>query len=230
MNALNSDQTFSILTLILNENQCHRTVHILKEENVNVEMVNIGMGTVKSAALKLFGIKSQKKIVINCLVEKSEVNRILNLLIKELQLNHLGHGLVYTTDALTTNHIINCKKEALDVTQNTEADNMYKKLTVIVNRGIAEDVMDIARKAGVTGGTILHGRGTTSELAVTLMGMEIEPEKELVMMLMPSELVDTVVKNIYAELQFDLPGKGIMFVEPVSNVHGLFDSESEPEN
>ena len=34
MNALNSDQTFSILTLILNENQCHRTVHILKEENV----------------------------------------------------------------------------------------------------------------------------------------------------------------------------------------------------
>ena len=30
---------------------------------------------------------------------------------------------------------------------------MYKKLTVIVNRGMAEDVMEIARKSGVTGGT-----------------------------------------------------------------------------
>jgi hypothetical protein len=32
-----------------------------------------------------------------------------------------------------------------------EDESMFKKLTVIVDRGMAEDVMDIARKAGVSG-------------------------------------------------------------------------------
>lgn len=100
---------------------------------------------------------------------------------------------------------------------------MYKKLTVVVNRGMAEDVMDIARKSGVRGGTIMHGRGTGSEFTAKIFGMEIEPERELVIILMPSDLVEKVVDNLYRELQLEEPGNGILFVEPVAEVRGLFD-------
>lgn len=102
---------------------------------------------------------------------------------------------------------------------------MYKKLTVIVNRGMAEDVMEIARKSGVTGGTIMHGRGTGSEYTEKLFGIEIEPEKELVMILMPSELVEKVVSDIYQELNLENPGNGILFVEPVVEVRGLLKAD-----
>ena len=37
-----------------------------------------------------------------------------------------------------------------------EDEGMFKKLTVIVNRSMADDVMDIAREFGAKGGTILH--------------------------------------------------------------------------
>ncbi len=113
-------------------------------------------------------------------------------------------------------------------TVEDEGENgMFKKLTVIVDRGMADDVMDIARKAGVKGGTIMHGRGTGAEYTAKLFGMEIEPEKELVMMLMPSGLIDKVVDDLFRELKLEDPRNGILFVEPVLSVCGLLDLEED---
>ena len=100
---------------------------------------------------------------------------------------------------------------------------MFRKLTVIVDRGMGQDVMDIARKVGVRGGTIMHGRGTGAEYTEKLFGVEIEPEKELVLILIPEDLVSQVVNALYEELQLDEAGKGILFVEPVVEVRGLFE-------
>lgn len=98
---------------------------------------------------------------------------------------------------------------------------MYKKLTVIVNRGMADTVMEIARKSGVKGGTVMHGRGTASDSHAKLFGVEIVPEKELVIILLPDEIVDKVVNDLYQELQLNIPGNGILFAEPVEEVRGL---------
>ena len=70
----------------------------------------------------------------------------------------------------------------------------------------------------------MHGRGTGSEFTEKLFGIEIVPEKELVIILMPSELVNKVVNDLYRELELDVPGNGILFVEPVVEVRGLSDS------
>lgn len=51
--------------------------------------------------------------------------------------------------------------------------------------------------------------------------MDIEPEKELVVILMPHELVEPVVESLYQELQLDQPSNGILFVEPILGVRGL---------
>ena len=55
--------------------------------------------------------------------------------------------------------------------------------------------------------------------------MQIEPEKELVMILMPTGLVDKVVDDLIRELKLDDPGNGILFVEPILGVRGLLDLE-----
>ena len=89
--------------------------------------------------------------------------------------------------------------------------------------------MDIAYKSGVKGGTIVHGRGP-AENAAKVFGIEIEPEKELVIILMPSGLVDKVVNDIYQELQLEVPGNGILFVEPILDVRGLFESHRNNNN
>ena len=53
--------------------------------------------------------------------------------------------------------------------------------------------------------------------------MEIEPEKELVIILTPKDLVDKVVSALTEELDLNEPGKGILFIEPVVDIRGLIE-------
>ncbi|NLT13489.1 MAG: P-II family nitrogen regulator [Clostridiales bacterium] len=218
------EQPFVIMTLILGEHQCQKFARIKNEKAIRGGIIVLGKGTVKSATLNLLGIKSQKKEIVSILLEKEKANEVLEYFSKEFLLNEPGHGIAYTTPVITAGQIINNEQDAWDTVQGTEGESMFKKLTVVVNRGMAEDVMDIARKSGVKGGTIMHGRGTGSECTAKFFGMEIEPEKELVIILMPSDLIDKVVNDLFKELRLDVPGNGILFVEPVVEVRGLFDS------
>jgi len=218
------EQQFLILTFILSEQQCQKFVRIGKEKNISGGIIVLGKGTVKNAALNLLGIKSQKKEIISVLMEKEKGKEALDFFSKELQLHEPGHGIAFTTPVIMAGQLLHKKQDAWNTVQVTEGKSMFKKLTVVVNRGMAEDVMDIARKSGVKGGTVLHGRGTGSEFTEKFFGMEVEPEKELVMILMPEELIEKVVNDLFQELQMDNPGNGILFVEPILDVRGLFDS------
>ena len=224
MKELTIEEPFLIMTLILSEHQCQKFVRIAKEKDIRGGIIVFGKGTVKSATLNLLGVKSQKKEVVNILLEKEKAKEVLEFFTNKLQLHEPGHGIAYTTPAITAGQIINNKQGTWNTVQCMEGESMFKKLTVVVNRGMAEDVMDIARKSDIKGGTILHGRGTGSEFTAKLFGKEIEPEKELVMILMPSDLIDKVVNDLYQELQLGVPGNGILFVEPILDVRGLFDT------
>jgi len=225
---------YRLMTLILSENQSHKCVRLAKELGYRGGLVIIGKGTVSSTVLNLLGIKNQRKEIVNYLLKAENAKEILDCFSKELQLNVPGHGIAFTTPVIKTSKIpeleINHGDSAANTDQRMEEKIMFKKLTVIVDRGMSDEVMDIARKAGVRGGTILHGRGAGAEIATNLFGVEIEPEKELVMILMPDELVDKVMNALTQELNMDEPGKGIMFVEPVLDTRGLYEMRDNGKN
>lgn len=102
---------------------------------------------------------------------------------------------------------------------------MYQKITVVVDRGNADKVMDAARTAGARGGTILHGRGSTGKEAQKIFGIEIEEEKEVVVILTPKAVTAGVFDAIAKELDIESPGKGIMYVEPLAATRGLLEEQ-----
>lgn len=220
LNKLSVEQDFLIMTLILNENQCRRFEKVYKDYELSEGIIIIGRGTVSGTMLNLLGIKSQRKELISVLIARDGAAELLDKISDFLELSKPGNGILYTTSVITAAQI----EKGRDIStfaQGTGGENMFKKMTVIVDRGMSEEVMDIARELGVKGGTILHGRGTGSGLSVKLLGMEIEPEKEVVMILMPEELVGKIAAELQHRLELDLPGKGIIFVEPVQDVRGL---------
>jgi nitrogen regulatory protein PII len=216
---------FQLLTLVLSENQSHKCVRFIREKDVLGGTTIIGRGTVSGTLLNLLGIKSQRKDVIHFLLKEEKSEEILDYFDEVLHLSKPGNGIAYTTPIISvvglpgqeTNH----EQVVTNNAQCLEGQCMFKKLTVIVDRGLSSDVMDIALKAGVRGGTILHGRGAGAELATNLFGVEIEPEKELVIILLPDSLVDKVVQALTKDLQLHETGKGILFVEPILDTRGL---------
>ena len=106
---------------------------------------------------------------------------------------------------------------------------MHDLILTIVERGYADDVMDAAKAAGARGGTILHARGTGSTEAEKFFGIIVQPEKELVMILVEHEMKNTIMTAICEKHGITSAGKGICFSLPVESVVGLHVSAEKEE-
>ena len=97
----------------------------------------------------------------------------------------------------------------------------FEVILCIVNTGFAELVMDTAKKLGARGGTIINGRGTASKDAEKIFNITIQPEKEIVMILVSSEIKDGILKGLYDAIGVNTPAQGIAFTLPVEDVVGI---------
>jgi len=97
----------------------------------------------------------------------------------------------------------------------------HEAIFCIVNAGFSEAVMDAAKEAGARGGTILNARGTANKEAESLFHIAIQPEKEIVMILVDAKIKDDVLHALYQKAGLDTMGQGIAFSLPVDNVVGL---------
>ncbi len=97
----------------------------------------------------------------------------------------------------------------------------HEAIFCIVNSGYSEAVMAAAKKLGATGGTVINARGTASKEAETFFHITIQPEKEIVMILVPAKIKDDVLHALYNEVGLETAGQGIAFSVPVDSVVGL---------
>ena len=101
----------------------------------------------------------------------------------------------------------------------------HEVILCIVNSGFSDAVMDAAKEFGARGGTVLRARGTANSEAEKLFNIVIQPEKEVVMILVDSSIRDNILHALYRAVGLNTPGQGIAFSLPVDQVVGL----SKPE-
>ncbi len=101
----------------------------------------------------------------------------------------------------------------------------HELIVCIVNAGFSDTVMDAAKEFGARGGTVIHGRGTANKEAEKFFQITIQPEKELVLILVPKKLRDSILHALYKAVGLKTEGQGIAFSLPVDNAIGLFDGE-----
>ncbi len=110
------------------------------------------------------------------------------------------------------------------------AQNKHELILCIVNEGYSDDVMDAAKRAGAMGGTIMHGRGTANQNAELFFNIPIQPEKDIVMLIVNSKIKDAVLREIYKNVGLSTPGQGIAFSMEVSGVAGIRSENASEEN
>lgn len=108
-------------------------------------------------------------------------------------------------------------------------EKKYEAIFCVINAGFSDDVMFAARKAGAAGGTVLKGRGTAPLEAEKLFKITVQPEKEIVMLLVPEEIKDAVLRELYQSVGLGNAGQGIIFSMPVDRALGLSDFSKNKE-
>ncbi len=99
--------------------------------------------------------------------------------------------------------------------------NKYEMILCIVNAGFSDLVMDAAKAEGARGGTVIHARGTANKDAEAFFHITIQPEKDVVMLIVPKNIKDKVLHAIYKHAGLDSDGQGIAFSMPVSETAGI---------
>ena len=97
----------------------------------------------------------------------------------------------------------------------------YEVIFCIVNAGFSDVVMDAAKEVGARGGTVIHARGTANKEAEQFFHITIQPDKDIVMILVSTEIKDAVLHALYRNAGLKTDGQGIAFSMPVNNVVGI---------
>lgn len=108
------------------------------------------------------------------------------------------------------------------------SDIKYELVLCIVNAGFSDIVMDAARDVGARGGTIIHARGTANKVAEQVFNITIQPDKEIVMILVPADIKDAVLHAIYKMAGLKSEGQGIAFSLAVDDAVGLAGNKPIP--
>lgn len=106
----------------------------------------------------------------------------------------------------------------------------YEVVFCIVNAGFSDIVMDAAKEVGARGGTVIHARGTANKEAEQYFHITIQPDKEIVMILVPAEIKDDVLHALYRNAGLKTDGQGIAFSMAVDNVVGIASPAQKTEN
>lgn len=88
-------------------------------------------------------------------------------------------------------------------------------------RGTGEKIMEVARKAGARGGTIFKARGTAPEEIEQFKNIQVQPEKEIILILVSETDKEKIMKAIASSYGVSSKANAIIFAIPVDESVGV---------
>lgn len=207
-----------IKLLVMIYNNEKKLKNILKKYKLNFNVMTYGSGTASLSLLTYFGLDKVKKSLYFSLIPSSLEEKVLQELETKLNLKQIGEGIGFTISLTSSNKFI---KDILD----KEGDKMenkdeYELIITIVKEGYSDLVMQAAKKEKATGGTVIYGRSLGSSRTI-LANLTIEPEKDIVLNIVPKEIKKQVMESINKETGVKTEARGLIMSIPIDNVIGL---------
>lgn len=209
---------YHLINIIVDCGKASKILHRAKQLGIPGATVCLASGTVNHGFLNFLGLRDTRKEIIYMAAEKSLSLEVLEKLNKEFEFSKPNHGIAYTTDIC---QVIGTSLIGFDKCIDEGDENMHQLINVVVDRGKAEIVIEAATEVGSKGGTIINARGSGVHETQKLFGMEVEPEKEIVVIIAKTEDTEAIVENITLKIDISKPGNGIIYIQNVNRVYGL---------
>ncbi|WP_163194676.1 P-II family nitrogen regulator [Clostridium thermarum] len=212
-----------LICVIVNFGLGSDIIKFAKQHGITGGTIFLGKGTIKNTILEFFDIAETRKEIVLMGAEAATAHTVMEELNKKFKFYKPHHGIAFST---SITGILGTKSFTSKIdNENREVKNpMYNIIMAIVDKGKAEEVIEAAQEAGSRGGTIINARGSGIHETSKLFSMEIEPEKEIVMVISEKSLTETIAKSISEKLHMSEPGNGIIFIQDVIRTYGLYDN------
>ena len=229
-----------LVFFIVDWHQDNDISEVFEEENVRFYFVSKGRGTARSEILDFLGIGAGDKAVVTCMEQAVGVPVLMKEVQKKLKFkfNNPGTGIVFTVPLSAVNDpILMVFKQSIYKNEKiaAESGNIHPKgeekimanefshdvIVSIVNQGYSDELMDTAREAGASGGTVLYARGQAHAGAVKFFGISVQDEKEIIIILAGREKKVAIMQAICEAHGLNSKAHGIVFSMPADSVMGF---------
>jgi len=204
---------------------------ILKHSHAHMHYQVKAHGTASSENLDLFGLVNTDKALTLCLAPQAMAESLLYEVGDVFSLRKKGKGIAFIlpvssagasilsllSDEVKEKITYYLKKVESEVGKVKE-ESSFNLILSIIQQGYSEELMDVAKEAGATGGTVIHARGLGGEETLNFMGMSVLPEREIVFILTNSANKANIMQAISQKCGMMTEAQGLLFSLPVDNV------------
>lgn len=222
--------SFQMLVLITNPKLADKATRIFRRSTLPVQYRLNAEGTASSEVMDMLGLGSIDKCILMSTVPRKLGDAMLHKLRVELHLGAVNSGIAFTISLTGLNKQLMrmlTKTDEENTSHNTRkvgnimSDTKYALIVATVNIGYSGDVMDAAREAGASGGTVIHSRWIGNQEAAVSWGLSMQEEKEIVLILSDTDKKVEIMSAISEKCGMRSEAKGIVLSLPIDAVMGL---------
>ena len=212
------------LLFVINDDE--EKIHLLTDEfSLPFNTIMHGDGTASQGLLDFLGLTKTEKIVFTSIIPSGREKEILKYIKKEMKIKEIGNGVAFTTPLSSCpTYIHDVFKEKIGgkmKDKGKDNNKQYHLLLIITVDGYAEKVMDIAKKNGANGGTLLKGREMGNKNAFKFFNMTVEPEKDILLIVCNEENKNMIMSSILEKYGANTEAKGICISLPIDSAIGI---------
>lgn len=218
MRADRQDQIMLIASII-ERGRAKAYIEMLGKRKIGFHMQCVGQGTASSEMMDILGLGSSDKDIVLSYAPRRLVAALAAELTKDLSSGLGYNGLMMLLSTAAINRV--AAELFLRQTENSEIEgeeNAMKSeyhhslILITVNQGYADAVMQTAKKAGATGGTVIRARLADAEQAAL---MQMQEEKEIIAILAADSVRGPIMEEVNREFGLRTEARGVVCAVPV---------------
>lgn len=226
------------MVTIVDRSRVNEYLRVFDEHSVPIGLVTRGEGTASTEMQELFGLESaeSEKAVCFSIIRETIWKSVKKDLETRVSTQEPWAGRPYVNAPWTgVSFIIPLSSvggpremayltRGMKFNKGAESElkgTIYELIVVITNIGYNDLAMEAARKAGATGGTIIHARGTARKEAEDFMGISLATERDMIFIVTTSEDKNRIMTAIMEEAGIDTKAGSLVFSLPVTATAGF---------
>ncbi|MBP3337031.1 MAG: hypothetical protein J6L59_01335 [Clostridia bacterium] len=216
-----------LLLSIVERDKGKKLIKELENIDIKVNFQTVGFGTAPTEMMDIFGLGSNDKDIIISLGAENVVKDIMaNFGTKFVSHSKYG-GLMIILKVSAANRILSeilsFNNDKITEKGNGAMKNEYHNNLIIisVNEGYSDDVMQVARKAGATGGTVIKGRLAEIEWFAEMGKTDLDGEREILCILAPLKTSKQIMDDVNKEFGLNSDANGILFAIPTEKAYKI---------
>lgn len=196
---------------------------LYRDAGLNLVTTMMGRGTATPQQLALYGLSRTEKAVTGAVVGTDTMKQLFRTAKRKLFIDIPGNGVMLTVPlksvagGKTLSYLTDDLKAGGAPNMNFE----HELITVILNEGYSDFVMDAARAAGAGGGTVLHAKGTGGTRGEKFFSVSLADEKDMIYIIAHKDEKAAIMRSINEQAGPGTKAGAICFSLPISSVAGL---------